>query len=242
MAIVVVAPSSADLSVCSAFDVVIARHDEKGLSRAVNHGWSLTPNAEFVSWLGDDDLLAPGSLRATVSFLERNPSYSMVYGRVRYIDEQGDSLWMSRPTRLAAPYLRAGKNFLSQQGSLIRRAAAEKVDWLDPELMNSMDQDMFTKLGAVGPRGYIPYELGAFRLHSAGITLSKGPTDESEAVRRRHWSEHDLRLYLAWRIVGRPFDRIVDAMIRRLPVPPVPLAEGRPYTAPAPSAAEDAAR
>jgi GT2 family glycosyltransferase len=227
---IVVAPSAADLRVCDKFDIEVARFDSKGLSSAVNYGWSLDPTSSYISWLGDDDLLAPESLTATSSFLDRYPRCSMVYGRVRYIDAEDKTLLISRPTRFAAPYLRFGKNFVSQQGSLIRRAAAAKVGYLDTQLVNAMDQDLFTRLRDAGPRAYLPRELGAFRWHSAGITSLKGPLDESELVRQRYWSEQQLRWYRAWRVCGRRFDWASVAVMRRLPAPAVPLREGRPYT------------
>jgi len=228
--VIVVAPHAADLRVCDKFDVEVARFDGKGLARAVNYGWSLDPTSSYISWLGDDDLLAPESLTATSGFLDQSPRCSMVYGRVRYIDAESKPLWISRPTRFAAAYLRAGKNFVSQQGSLIRRAAAAEVGYLDPELMNAMDQDLFTRLRRAGPRTYLPRELGAFRWHASSITSLKGPVDESELVRQRYWSERQLRWYRAWRVAGRRLDWALDATMRRLPAPAVPLRDGHPYT------------
>lgn len=230
--VIVVAPSSARLAICDRPSIQVARHDSEGLSSAVNYGWGLDPDSDYVSWLGDDDLLAPDSLAATSSFLGLHPYCSMVYGRVRYIDEQGASLWLSRPTRLAAPYLHLGKNFLSQQGSVIRRSALVDVGWLDPRLTNSMDQDLFTRLRRVGRRAYLCCELGAFRLHQASISSTKGTTDESEMVREKQWSDRQLDLYRSWRVVGRRVDWALDAAMRRLPTPPVPLHQGRPYTQP----------
>jgi GT2 family glycosyltransferase len=231
--VVVVAPSSADLAACDGFDVAVARTDETGLSAAVTLGWMTAGHPEYVTWLGDDDLLAPGSLRSTTSFLDEHPRHSMVYGRARYIDEHGNTLWISRPTRLAAAYLRFGKNFLTQQGSLLRRSAVDSVGGLDRSLRNAMDQDLFTRLGRVGSRGYLPIELAAYRWHSGSITSRKGPSDEGDLVRRRYISSANLALYRGWRRFGVKIDWALDAFERRLPVPDVPLLGGRPYTSPA---------
>lgn len=232
--VIVVAPSNAEIDdVCRVFDIDVARLDRPGMAHAVNYGWSVASTSEYITWLGDDDLLAPGSLELTVAFLSSRPECSMVYGRVRYIDADGASLWMSRPTRFAAPYMRAGKNFLSQQGSLIRRSSAEQVNYLDSSLMNAMDQDIFTRLGCVGRRGYIPRELGAFRWHPGSITATKGRRDESEFVRRRHLAAWQRQLYIPWRRIGNRLDWAVDAAVRRFPVPEPPcFPDEAPYTAP----------
>jgi GT2 family glycosyltransferase len=230
--VIVVAPSGADIDISEYPAVRVERYDEQGLSRAVNHGWGLDQQSDYISWLGDDDLLAPGSLAATAAFLDRSRQSSMVYGRVRYIDADSRSMWISRPSRFAAPYLRAGKNFVSQQGSLIRRTAADQIGWLDPGLMNAMDQDLFTRLRMAGHRAYLARELGAYRLHGNSITLLKGVNDESELVRLRHWSESQHRWYRRWRVLGHYVDRALLATMRRLPAPPVPMRDGRPYIDP----------
>ena len=231
--VVVVAPTSADVRLGGVEGVDLCRYEGSGLSRAVNWGWRLYPESEYVAWLGDDDLLAPGSLAATVAAMVGSTNLSMVYGQVRYIDGRSNTLWFARSTRFAAPYLRFGKNFLRQQGSLLRRAAIEEVGWLDPSLKNAMDQELFTRLGRAGERRYIAKELGAFRLHGSGITLSKGADDESDQVRERFFSPAGRRGYRAWRRIGRRLDWAADAIERRLPVPPVPKnGWGVPYTRP----------
>lgn len=231
--VIVVAPDDADVDgVCADFDVDVARLEASGMANAINFGWSLDSESEYITWIGDDDLLAPGSLERTTALLSKRLDCGMVYGRVRYIDANGTSLWMSRPTRFAAPYLRLGKNFLSQQGSLLRRSAVARVGYLDGGLMNAMDQDLFTRLGRVGLRAYLPYELGAFRWHTTSITSTKGSRDESDLVRRRYIEEWQIPLYDAWRRIGRRLDWVVDATVRRMPAPPPPTFGGMPYISP----------
>lgn len=237
--VVVVAPTTADLDMCGGLDLIVVRVDEPGLALAISQGWAVSSGTDYVTWLGDDDLLAPGSLSTTVAFLDQHRDCSMVFGRARYIDEESNTLWISRPTRFAAPYLRLGKNFVTQQGSLLRRTAVDAVGGLDLGLRNAMDQDLFTRLGRVGRRAYIAQELGAYRWHKGSITWRKGSLDESEAVRRRYISPSVLGFYDAWRVAGRRIDWAWDALVRRLPVPPAPKVGGLPYTTTTASEPED---
>lgn len=219
---IVVAPSSARLHIRNSFDAELLRYDGPGLSAAINHAWAWDDTADYVSWLGDDDFLAPDSLLATSSILDRRPESSMVYGRVRVIDADGATLWMTRPSRFAAGYLRLGKNFVSQPGCLLRRSCVMRVGGLDPSLHNAMDQDLFIRLGGVGQRIYLPRELAQYRWHAGSITATKGLRDESEFVRLRHVPPSYRWLYRTWRVVGQHVDHGLDAIARRLPVPSPP--------------------
>lgn len=218
--VVLVAPSTAEVDVGA--DAVFVRYDGPGLSAAINFGWSVVPTTPYVTWLGDDDLLANDSLAATASVLSARSDCSMVYGRVRVIDSAGTSLWVTRPTRFAAPYLRIGKNFVSQPGSLLRRAAVETVGGLDTSLQNAMDQDLFIRLGRVGCRYYLRREVALYRWHDESITATKGSLDESELVRARYVPPRLRGAYRRWRYVGRHVDHLLDAAARRLPMPSEP--------------------
>jgi GT2 family glycosyltransferase len=197
------------------------------LSAAINLGWAGV-DADALAWLGDDDLLAPGSLAAASAALRSHPHAALVYGRVRYIDGEGRTLWLQRPGRLAARYIHVGKNLVPQQGSLFRASAVRSIGGVDEALQSAMDQDLIQRLTRVGSSVYVPAELGAFRLHGAGITETKGSAgqDEGDAVRRAHGP----RWYPRVRPATRAVDRVVYAAMRRVPAPPPPLSDGVPYT------------
>jgi GT2 family glycosyltransferase len=211
--------------------------EERGcsLSEALNQGFEIEhENVEFRSieyfaWLGDDDLLAPGSLRCTVSALDARPRASLVIGRIRYIAADGTTKWVLRSGAWAAWYARLGQNFMGQPGSLMRRRCFETVGGLDPELKNSMDQDLFLKLAGSGSVRYLPVELASFRVHESSISSTKGGYDERSFV-----SEKFRPLMPRWvdgpvRVLTKVSDRILLSMHSRIPHPAAPLANGRPY-------------
>lgn len=212
-------------------DVELHVVDEPGLSLAINSALRNT-DATYVSWLGDDDMLAPGSLRRVRDALENAPAAPFGYGRTRYIDDRGRTIGHTLPGRWATNYLTVGKDFVPQPGSLIRRAALRDIGYLDETLNNAMDLDLFIRLRSWGKPVYVPYEVSAYRLHASSITATKGSTDEAERVRRSHLRPSALRCYPMWRPVTRLVDRVVDASFRRLPGPAPAAALGRPYTQP----------
>lgn len=231
----VVCPTSQsvrDLCETMGADYVVC--DRKGQSAAINEGWSRHLGCEYFSWLGDDDLMAPESIRTSVGFLERHDTSAMVYGQVRYIDSTGATLFLARPTRLAAPYLRFGSDFLPQPGSIVRARAVRAVGGVSETLRNAMDLDLFIRLGKVGRRSYVPIELAAYRLHDSSITVTKVPAeDESDDVRRSSWPRKLRPLYDFARPLVAQADRVVLAIEKRLPAPaPACTSTGIPYTRP----------
>lgn len=225
----IVAPSSADLDpVKESAELEVLRSDRRGLSAAINDGWSDSAEFDYLAWLGDDDLLAPGSLALCIEALQRNSDASAAYGSVRYIDQHGKTLWLQRPGPLAEPYFLIGKNLIPQQGSLFRSAAVREIGGVDESFRSAMDQDLFARLRSHGQLLRISDELGAFRLHESNITVTKGSAgvDEGDLIRRRHFG----RLYP----VVRPFTKITDRVfywiIRHQPAGRPPVHYGRAYT------------
>ncbi|WP_405722864.1 glycosyltransferase [Streptomyces sp. NBC_01537] len=187
--VVIVAPASA-ASVLHAFaeryECRLLVERDSGISNAVNQGWEET-EADYVGWLGDDDLLADCAVSVAVQELERNPAAAMVYGRVQVIDAQGHHVFTMRPGKFAPSILRFGPNFVWQPGSLYRRDAVSQVGLLDPSLRYAMDMDLHLRLREKGVLVYIPRLLAAYRLHPTSLTVTNPePNAERRMVIRRH--------------------------------------------------------
>lgn len=201
--------------------VEIIESDSRGLSAAIAAGFE-GYTGEFVTWLGDDDRLQPGSLRDVIGVMRANPGASFAYGRTRYISADGRTIGVTRPGRLAARYLTFGKDFVPQPGSILRREAVEIAGGINLHLKNAMDLDLFIRLRKVGRSVYLPREVSCYRLHDSSITLTKGSEDEGESVRRQYLSKRMILLYPLWRPVTRVVDRIWDIANRHLPAPAEP--------------------
>lgn len=211
--------------------VELVVHEEDGLSSAINRGFS-EAREEFVTWLGDDDLLAPRTLADSLIALEARPKASFLYGRTRYIDTDGSTIGFTRPGRFAQSYLSIGKNFVPQPGSVLRTSFVRQWGSLRTDLTNAMDLEMFLGLRGLGKGIYRPVELSAYRLHADSITVGKGVNNEAELVRRAHLGKFASSTYAVWRPATRVLDRVLDASTRRLVFPPPPTVRGRPYTWP----------
>jgi hypothetical protein len=174
---------------CDGLDAEVVPQRLSGLSEAINEGWERAgADAEAWTWLGDDDELLPGSLARTGGALAARPDASMAYGRCRYVDAGGRTLWTARPGRLAAAIAPYGPNLVPQPGSLLRASAVRRVGMLDPTLRYAMDLDLFLRLRTVGDLVYVPFELAAFRWHATSTTVANQEASQAElrAVQQRH--------------------------------------------------------
>ncbi|MCZ4499612.1 MAG: hypothetical protein JWQ74_2165 [Marmoricola sp.] len=160
-----------------------------GLSGALNAGLAAAaPGTEYFAWLGDDDLLAPGSLATTTRTLAENPDAVLAFGWCDYIDADDTVVFRSRAGRLAAATVTFGPNLIPQPGSLMRYDAVVAVGGLDETVSLAMDLDLFLRLRRRGRLLAIPQTLASFRWHDGSATVSaeRKSMDESDQLRMKY--------------------------------------------------------
>lgn len=196
--------------------------DRPGLSAAINEVWkTFGAESEYFAWLGDDDLLSPISLFASIDYLDRHPGCVAVYGRTRIIRADDSTVVTMRPGRLARALLPYAVNHVPQPGSVFRADAVRRVGYLDESLSYAMDQDVFLKLRRLGSLDYVPVELAACRAHPGTITMNRSDDLEERVVRERNLSAHEARRYARFRrplsLIGPVYSSIVRKMPRGMP-------------------------
>ncbi len=189
--ILIVAPTSFDAAPLLAAGLADEKLDETGrsLPAAIEQGFAALPDSvEYMSWLGDDDLLAPGSLVVTGDFLDGHPRTSAVYGRCDYIDEKNRLVWSNKSGAWAAPLLRIGPDLIPQPGSLFRRSSYLKTAGLRTDLGWAFDLDIFLQLANVGKLSYVRRTLASFRWHADSLSVGqrRDSVREASQVRREY--------------------------------------------------------
>lgn len=169
----------------------------------------------FVSWLNDDDLLTPGSLRRTKRALTSNDAAVVAYGACEYIDEDGRLLWTSRAGAWAQRILAWGPDLIPQPGMLVRREAWQKVGGLDTTLRFAFDLDLLLRLRALGDFADVGAVVSRFRWHASSLTVAdrSASLDESEEVKRRYLSPVARRLAWLWEKPVRGATRLAAARV-----------------------------
>ena len=64
----------------------------RGLSAAINQGFSAAGDFEFLSWINDDDELTTNSLDRSINFLISNPDINAVIGSLGYLSSKSNKL------------------------------------------------------------------------------------------------------------------------------------------------------
>ncbi len=161
--------------------------DPGSLTSAINLGveraWE---GHDFINWLNDDDLLEAGSLEATTSLLDADPSCVCAYGACRYIDDVGQELWVNRAGPWAERILCWGPDLIPQPGMLIRSRAWKEVGGLDESYSFAFDLDLLLKLKKMGRLVDVNQVVSSFRWHPESLTVGDRATSiwESERARR----------------------------------------------------------
>jgi GT2 family glycosyltransferase len=185
--------------------------DPGGMSAAVNVGLGAAREHHvYGNWIGDDDLLSPGSLAATTAALDRDPGAVVAYGACTYIDQAGRELWTSRAGRVAAWLLPWGPDLVPQPGMLFRLADFHAAGGLDESLQFAMDLDLLLRLRRRGRFVALRQPVSSFRWHAQSLTVSDRSTSlaESERVKRRYLAPPLRALAPAWEAPVRLATRI----------------------------------
>jgi len=217
--IVLVSPESASQARSFANDIGARWIPDPGsLPAAINLGISSAdPGIEYVTWLGDDDLLTPGSLEHTVSALDANPNAVLVYGACRYIDGHGRELWVSSAGVMAQRVLPWGPQLIPQPGMLVRRSAWIAVGGVDESFRFAFDFDLLLKLRRLGSLIALPEIVSCFRWHADSLTVSDRSTnlDESQRAKRRYLTPRQQRWKWIWEKPVRGATRIAAWEVHR---------------------------
>lgn len=179
-----------------------------GLAAAINAGISSLPSTvRFANWLGDDDLLTPGSVEIARRVLVEDDTASLVYGACDYVDVEGRRIFRSRSGRWAAWLMYVGPQLVPQPGSLFRVSDFRAVGQLEVAYRFAFDLDLMMKLHRVGRLRYVRHTLSNFRWHADSLSVSgrDGSVEEASQIRLSHVP-----------VVIRPLARIWEPVVRRL--------------------------
>ena len=167
----------------------LSANDPGTLSGALNVGIARAkPSHEFISWIGDDDLLEPLSFTTCLKALDANPNAALAFGYCNYIDSDGRHLFTSRAGGLAPWLMTWGPNLVPCPGILFRKSALAKAGGFDVNNKFSMDLDMLLRLRKIGHFINTKQVLASFRWHATSTTVANRAAvlQETERVKRKY--------------------------------------------------------
>ena len=151
---------------------------------------SFPDDVDLITWVGDDDLLAPGSLDSLQFEFENDSTLVLIYGSCDYIDSSGGKLGSNKSGNWALKLAKFGPFLAPQPGSLFDRKAFEAGGGLDSSLRLAFDLDLFLSLSKRGRVKHLNKTLGSFRWHENSLSVAqrKLSVREASTVRRKHAS------------------------------------------------------
>jgi glycosyltransferase involved in cell wall biosynthesis len=132
-------------------------------------------NGTYLAWLNSDDLYLPGAISAMTGFLESHPDHALVYGHADNIDASGRRTGPARQVeRFDRNRLLNDVDFVAQPATMIRKDAYLAVGGLDTSFRWSFDYDLWLKLAARYPIGFLDRVLAEMRIHQDAKTATGG--------------------------------------------------------------------
>ena len=162
--------------------------DEEGPSvpNKINQGFKALPEKiKYITWIGDDDLLAPEALRFASKALEKPEQPVLVFGHCQYIDSEGKDVLVKRSGSWAVPLLTYGPQLIPQPSAFFLRDAFDRVGGLSGKFQLAYDFDLFLKLTKTGKSVFINQILSSHRWHKTSLTYSRRWESVREAGRVR---------------------------------------------------------
>jgi hypothetical protein len=150
--------------------------DEGGpsLPGKINQGFRAIPKEiEYITWVGDDDLLSPGALLRALDVMEGPEKPVLVFGHCQYIDSDGNDVLVKRTGSWAVPLLRFGPQLIPQPSAVFRRDAFEKIGGLSTKYEFAFDFDLFLRLSKLGKSVFIDAITSSHRWHATSLTYSR---------------------------------------------------------------------
>ena len=173
--VVIVDDGSSDetASVAAAFPSVRYVHQSNaGLAAARNRGIREV-HRSFLLFLDADDRLCPGALESGARAMVEHPGCGFVYGRFRFVDDDGQTLDWDPPPDNPDTYLGLfGGNHVAMCATvLFPRAVIEQAGGFRPELRASEDYDLYFRIARLYPYFRHSGLMAECRRHGRNMSL-----------------------------------------------------------------------
>jgi glycosyltransferase involved in cell wall biosynthesis len=148
---------------------------DHGQSDAINKGWQRA-TGDILAWLNADDLYLPDTFFQVASAWRSNPEAGLFHGLCEEFDNSGVQRVIGSSydmkTAISIGYDEGGR--VAQPAAFLTRTALQRVGMLDCRLKQSMDKDIFQRVGSLYSNVHIPRVLARFRLHPDQLSQVHG--------------------------------------------------------------------
>jgi glycosyltransferase involved in cell wall biosynthesis len=193
----------------------IIEDEGKGLSAAINQGFSSEGEFEFFGWINDDDELTTNSLIRSINFLISNSNKNAVIGSLGYLSSRSNKIMTNKISKINLIVSKIGPNIIPQPGSLIRKSAVSNQRLLNEKYKYAMDLDMWLRILRYGQIGIIRENQALMNWHSDSITISNRKKASIEAFQIRYRNAQNIIIKTLVVIFYIP-TRILSSLISKI--------------------------
>jgi len=153
---------------------------DKGQADAINKGMRLA-KGEILAYLNSDDTYEKGALQKVGEYFYRNPNIKFIYGKGKYVDENGHYL-EDYPNAIVDKLTMFYECNVCQPSSFWRRKLWEEVGEFDPGRQMVMDYEYWMRVQKKYKMKFFNRYLANYRLHNDSKTVSKRKYVYQEAI------------------------------------------------------------
>lgn len=181
-----------------------------GISSAMNLGITHASGRYLLFLHSDDELNDRLVLDNTHKFLNKNTCLDWIYGQIRTIDSQGNSIGIfPRHWFFQGGYSWLIKyiNYIPHQAVFMKPEVFRRYGNFDPELSSKMDLDLWLRIAPFTRFKYFPLLISKFRVHSdaqssAKVRFTENRRNQIKVSRRYLTFWEYLIFYFADRLVS----------------------------------------
>lgn len=195
------------VELAQSYGLRVLQGKDKGIFDAINKG-SFNSSGELLGFLGADDVMLPGGLKAIVeAYRKSRPRW--VVGGIRWIDGQGRDLGaLAAPPTWMTPAMLVclGWNPIMHMGTYFSRSFYEELGGFDISYRDAGDYDMFCRALRIAPYARVAQPIASFRRTGLNNSAVHGSRTAAECAKiRAAYGPSSPAERLLWRSVLKAY-------------------------------------
>ena len=188
-----------------------------GISNALNLGLSVA-NGKFIARLDADDLMAPNRIESQMNFLRNNPEILLLASQIRYIDEEGVNLGVSKYPSGKLNLLKhfVFRNPIAHPSVVFQKEAALLAGGYNPEYEGAEDLDLWIRMGSLGDIFVSSEILTLYRIHQEQVSLKNDNYRSEFKLRLNYFLGRTSSKRHGWAFSSMQLLRLVDLASTRV--------------------------